>query len=117
MEQGITTNWLEKYASPENNKIIEARQAGGQAPAAPGGQQQQPPAEGAGAGAPNPQELLTAFGQAEEAGDQQTAMQIAYEFTSAVYQSMAQEQQASQAAVAARDGGKVPSFNASGKLE
>ena len=106
-------DWL-GYASDKNKKKIEARQMGGEAPA-PGGAPQGGAPQGGGQG-PNPQELLMAFGQAMQAQDEGAATQIALQFTSMVYDQMAQEQQAGQGAMAARNGGNVPSFNAEGKI-
>jgi len=104
-------NWL-SYANDSNRKLIEARQMGGEAPA-PGGAPEQggTPEQG-----PNPQQLLEAWGQAMQAKDEATAKDIAQQFTAVIYTQMANEQQATQGAMAARNGAFAPSFDKEGNL-
>jgi len=106
-------SWL-SYASDKNKKKIEARQQGGEAPAAPA----QAPQGGGGQpqGGPDPKQLLDAWGQAMQAKDEASAKEIAQQFTAIIYTQMSQEQQNTQGAMAAREGGNAPSFDEKGNL-
>ena len=95
-------NYLDKYASEkgkETLKEIKAAQEGGQ---------------------PDPQQMVMAYAQATQAGDEAARGQIAIAFMDMVVMpSMQQEQQAVQNVPAARGGGNAPSpveFNADGTL-
>ncbi len=112
-------NYLDKYASEKGKETlqeIKAAQEGGQAPAP----EQAPQGPQGGGGQPDPQQMIMAYAQATQAGDEAARGQIAIAFMDMVVMpSMQQEQQAVQNVPAARGGGNAPSpveFNADGTL-
>lgn len=110
MKRDFIKEYVSEERIAENDRQVIAMQEGGQAPV---------PAD-AGApqgGGPNPEEMIGAFVQAMQAGDEAQAREIAFQFTGIIAQDFMSQQQAAGATPAMRGGGVAPKmkFDKNGK--
>jgi len=112
MAKDYLNTYSKELVEKHNSSKAQAFQEGGQAP------QQQAAPQGGGGQQVDPMEMLQAWGQAMQSQDQETAIQIAMQFTGMMYEQAAGQSQQAANTPAMRRGGEAPSltFNEKGEL-